>query len=144
MPLALADQVLLLREGQMVQVGTPRHVYEEPVDRWAAELTGPASVLDVSPTPTGPGRARFSLAEAEREVDLTGSGDVPLIRPEWARLGGPFGGRVEHIAYRGSRTEYRLATAAGPLLVAEAGPPRLEAGGEVGWDLTRAHLVSRR
>ena len=142
--LALADRVLLLREGRPVQVGAPRHVYEEPVDRWAAELTGPASVLEVELVETTAGRARLELGGGEREIEVTGSGDLPLIRPEWVGLGGPFGGRVEHIAYRGSRTEYRLGTEAGPLLIAESGPPRLQPGAEIGWDITRAHLVSRR
>jgi ABC-type Fe3+/spermidine/putrescine transport system ATPase subunit len=142
--MALADRLLLLRAGRVVQVGPARQVYEEPVDRWAAALTGPASVLDIELIASPPGRVRLALNGAEREIDVTGVGRLPLIRPEWARLGGPFRARVEHIAYRGPRTEYRLATGAGPLLVSESGPPTLEIGAETGWDVGRAHLVSRR
>lgn len=143
--LALADRMVVLRAGRVVQVGTPVEVYEQPVDRWAAELTGPASVLDVTLAPTREGRARLVLGPAERAIECTGdSGGVPLLRPEWVRLGGPFAGRVDRVWYRGSRTDYRLQTLAGSLVVGEDGPPRLAAGDETGWDIHRAHLVSPR
>jgi ABC-type Fe3+/spermidine/putrescine transport system ATPase subunit len=142
--LALADRVLVLRAGRAVQVGTPLVVYEQPVDRWAAELTGPASVLEAAVTPTTAGRARVALGGVQREIELTGHpGGVPLLRPEWVSLGGPLAGVVDRVWYRGSRTEYRLRTTAGNLVVGEDGPPRLAAGDETGWDLRRAHLVSR-
>ena len=45
--LGLADRVALLNGGRLVQVGSPQEVYDQPVDLWAAQLTGPTSVLDV-------------------------------------------------------------------------------------------------
>ncbi len=143
--LALADRVLVLRAGRAVQVGPPIEIYEQPVDVWAAELTGPASVLDVELTPTAPGRARLALGPAERDIECTGgAGSVPLIRPEWASLGGPFSATVEYVSYRGARTEYRLMTGAGTVVVGEDGPPRLAPGDDTGWDVHRAHRVNRR
>ncbi|MEJ7743773.1 MAG: ABC transporter ATP-binding protein [Nocardioidaceae bacterium] len=44
--LGLADRVALLNAGRLVQLGTPQQVYAEPVDVWAARLTGPTSVLE--------------------------------------------------------------------------------------------------
>ncbi len=141
--LAIADRVLVLRDGRVVQVGAPIEVYEEPIDRWAAELTGAASVLDVELTPISDGRARFSVGGAEREIPCTGeSGGRPLVRPEWVTLGGPFTATVDRVWYRGAKTEYRLATASGSLIVAEDGSPRAVAGDEVGWDLSRAHRLA--
>ena len=54
--LGVADRVALLRDGRIVQVGTPKEVYEQPVDEWAAVLTGPVSVIDL------PGRAGWRSA----------------------------------------------------------------------------------
>jgi ABC-type Fe3+/spermidine/putrescine transport system ATPase subunit len=141
--LAIADRVLLLRSGRVVQLGDPVEVYEQPVDRWAAELTGPSSVLKAGVVRTGNGRARISVGAAERDVDCSGEEvGVPLIRPEWAGLGGPFSAVVERVWYRGSRTEYRVDTGAGRLILSEIGPPRVGAGETVGWDLTRVHLLA--
>jgi ABC-type Fe3+/spermidine/putrescine transport system ATPase subunit len=140
--LAIADRVVMLRRGRVVQVGTARDVYERPVDRWAADLTGPASVLDIEVTAGDGSRARLSVGGAERDVDCSGAGSgAPLVRPEWVSLGGPFRAVVDRIWYRGSRTEYRLTTAAGPLVLFAAGAPGAAVGDEVGWDIRRVHLL---
>jgi ABC-type Fe3+/spermidine/putrescine transport system ATPase subunit len=141
--LAIADRVALLRAGRVVQVGAPIEVYEEPVDRWAADLTGAASVLDVALTSTPEGRARLSIGATERDIHCTGApAGRPLVRPEWASLGGPFIATVERVWYRGAKTEYRLATGIGSLIVAEDGAPRAEVGEDVGWDVERIHLLA--
>ncbi len=46
----LADRVAVLREGVLVQVGTPQRLWEEPVDAYVARLVG-LSVLDGTPYP---------------------------------------------------------------------------------------------
>jgi iron(III) transport system ATP-binding protein len=44
--LSLADQVIVMRDGRIVQAGTPREVYESPVDIDTARFVGDAVVLD--------------------------------------------------------------------------------------------------
>ncbi|HEY7600747.1 MAG TPA: ABC transporter ATP-binding protein [Candidatus Limnocylindrales bacterium] len=97
--LTLADRLVLLRDGRVVQRGPPQQVYEQPIDEWAARLTGPASVLDGE-----------------------------LVRPEWARLDGPLAATVETVSFRGTHTDYLLTTERGRLTVRAPGPPRLAVG----------------
>ncbi|HEX2026902.1 MAG TPA: ATP-binding cassette domain-containing protein, partial [Nitriliruptorales bacterium] len=73
--LAVADRVALLREGRIAQAGTPRDVYERPVDLWAAQLTGPAAVLRVEVLGEGPG-LRIRVGDVEVEVASDGSGEA--------------------------------------------------------------------
>jgi iron(III) transport system ATP-binding protein len=110
--LGLADRVALLHEGRLLQVGTPRQVYDEPVDVFAARLTGQASVIDA------PG----------------GSGQL-LVRPGWARLGGPLDGKLRAVWFRGPHSDYLVESGAGELLIREPGPPRHPVGVRVGWTL---------
>jgi ABC-type Fe3+/spermidine/putrescine transport system ATPase subunit len=110
--LGLADRVALLREGCLVQAGTPRQVYEEPVDLFAARLTGPASVIDA---PDGGGRL--------------------LVRPGWARLGGPLEGTVRSVWFRGPHSDHLVDTPLGELLVREPGAPVHPVGTRIGWTL---------
>jgi iron(III) transport system ATP-binding protein len=111
--LALADRVALLRDGRLVQVGAPEEVYERPVDLFAARLTGPASVLDADGGPV-------------------------LVRPGWARLGGPLSGRVREVRFRGPHSDHLVETAMGLLMIRESGAPRIRAGDDVSWSLLRS------
>ncbi|MGH3332108.1 MAG: ABC transporter ATP-binding protein [Nocardioidaceae bacterium] len=112
--LGLADRVALLDAGRLVQVGTPRQVYDEPVDAWAARLTGPASVIT---SPEGP--------------------EQVLVRPDWAYLDGPLDGRLLQVWFRGPHSDYRVESAFGTLLVRQPGPPAHRAGESVTWGLRR-------
>jgi len=113
--LGLADRVALLREGRLVQVGTPQQVYDEPVDLFAARLTGPASVIDSS----------------------DGSGEV-LVRPGWARLGGPLQGTLRAAWFRGPHSDYLVESPLGELLIREPGAPRHLVGAQLAWSLVRS------
>lgn len=111
--LGLATRVALMAAGRVIQVGTPEQVYSEPVDEWAARLTGPASVLT-----------------------LEGYGPA-LVRPEWASLGGERSARLDQVRFRGGHTDCLLDTDEGRLLVREPGPPRSRPGDRVTWTLRR-------
>ncbi|MEO7296013.1 MAG: ABC transporter ATP-binding protein, partial [Candidatus Limnocylindria bacterium] len=135
--LATADRVVLLREGRVIQVGTPREVYEQPSDLWAARLTGPASLLDAA-----------LLTDAEVRVEAPPSARAAaaavLVRPDWASLGGDLTGTVVGAWFRGPHTDYRLATLYGEVEIREPGTPRASVGSTTGWRLHRAWpLVAR-
>ena len=59
--LGVADRVALLAAGRVVQIGTPEQVYRQPVDVWAARLTGPG-VGSRGPGGAGAGAARSGPA----------------------------------------------------------------------------------
>jgi hypothetical protein len=103
----------VLRDGRLVQLGSPREVYERPVDVFVARLTGPASVLDADGGPV-------------------------LVRPGWAWLGGPLSGRLREVWFRGPHSDHLVTTAMGELLIREPGPPCGRPGDEVTWSLLRS------
>lgn len=43
--MAWADRLVILREGRVIQVGTPEAIYQNPVDRYVAELTGQVNII---------------------------------------------------------------------------------------------------
>ena len=107
--LAVADRVVLLRDGAVVQVDAPGDIYARPSDEWAARLTGPASFIDgaiEAKGADGPGRY--------------------LVRPDWMTFGGPLSATVRDVRFRGTHTDYQLITQLGLLLLREPGPPRLD------------------
>lgn len=47
--LALGDQIAMMREGQIVQLGTPEQLYDAPVDKDAAAFMGYENILPIVP-----------------------------------------------------------------------------------------------
>jgi ABC-type Fe3+/spermidine/putrescine transport system ATPase subunit len=145
--LAVADRVALLRDGMIAQQGTPEQVYEAPVDLWAARLTGPATVLRLPVSPGPAGSVELAVAGVVTTPRIPSGTQVAaglasvLVRPEWARLGGPLAGRVTGVRFRGPHTDYRLDTPAGPVEVRETGAPRAAVGTPTGWSLERVCLL---
>ena len=58
---AVADRVAVMRDGRIVQVGTPRELYVRPVDRWVAGFVGEiGGSLDAEGPPLRPERFRLT------------------------------------------------------------------------------------
>lgn len=90
--LSLADQVVVMRDGRVVQVGSPREVYENPVDVDTARFVGDAVVLDGTVVSCDTCEAKVHCVLGQ----LTGMNSVErpvgdachvVIRPESLRMG---------------------------------------------------------
>ena len=145
--LGLADRVALLDSGRLIQLGTPEQVYEEPVDVWAARLTGPTSVLTGVLVDNGDGSSTCDIGgiRASPAVPRSNRGGAQLlVRPGWARLGGDLPGTLRAARFRGPHTDHLVTTAVGEVLIREAGPPRLAVGENVTWTLSRVWPLGGR
>ncbi len=87
--LALSHQIAVMNEGRIVQIGSPRDIYERPRDPFVADFVGTSNFIDA--TVRGPlevaGGYRVSTALGDldaRSVDTLAAGDkaVIAIRPE--------------------------------------------------------------
>ena len=116
--LAMSDRVILLKDGAILQEGTPIEIYENPRDRYVAEFLGSNNLLH--------GQA---LAEAGKATSIHGAGwhltgqaqddvaseaAVAVIRVDKVRIvDGPGQNRVpveiEASIYLGQHWEYRMA-----------------------------------
>ena len=81
--LSLADQVAVLRDGRVVQTGSPEEVYDRPASRWVAEFLGEADVL---PGTAEGGTVRCELGRFSAGRELSGEVQV-VIRPESVAIG---------------------------------------------------------
>ncbi|MEX1037785.1 MAG: ABC transporter ATP-binding protein [Acidimicrobiia bacterium] len=139
--LAIADRVVILREGRPIQVGTPVDIYERPTDEWSARLTGPVSAISGRASSEGRGRVQVQVGDssfgAESASPVSKRAVGVLIRPEWVTPGGPINGRVVGVAYRGPHTDYTIATDHGEVVARVAGSPKLAEGEQSGWTIQR-------
>jgi len=94
--LFLADKLLLIKDGQLVQQGPPEQVYNHPEQVYTARLLGNANVL--------------STADAEK-LGITSTGQEVLIYPEWVELKSSWSSRrfeVKDVYYKGFYEELLL------------------------------------
>ena len=102
---SLADRIALMRDGAIVQVGTPEELYFSPADRWAAEFLGAGNVL---PGEAGSGAVRTPIGVFPSN-GAAGPVEV-LVRPELVALApdpdGP--GEVVGREFRGHDVFYRV------------------------------------
>lgn len=96
---ALADRVVVLREGRIVQTGTPEEVYSRPASRFVAEFVGVATCL---PADRRDGRIETALG-AWAADDAPDGPLLAVVRPEAVRLdpAATARGTVADIYYQG-------------------------------------------
>jgi iron(III) transport system ATP-binding protein len=119
--LAMSDRVLLLKDGAIIQEGTPVDIYSRPSTRYTAEFLGTNNVV-TGTVRTDQGGA-LAIAGASWVINGTRMGAAAVassdkaaavIRMERVRLAeGPGAGRIEMSVdgsiYLGDRWEYRLS-----------------------------------
>lgn len=121
--LAVSDIVVVMREGRIAQMGSPRELYDAPADPFVADFMGEANVIEAEVTAGADGVARLAIGNHALDVPLTrqAAGRIRLaVRPEAIRLAPPDGavglpGTVRRAVFVGGHMEYEIDTPAGLL-----------------------------
>ncbi|MDQ3334552.1 MAG: sn-glycerol-3-phosphate ABC transporter ATP-binding protein UgpC [Myxococcota bacterium] len=128
--MTLADQIVVLKDGVVQQIGTPVEIYEKPANRFVAGFFGTPSMnflaahimqTGESRTARGPG---FEIPLASRALRRANESDkiVVGIRPERLSLASsidaiPLSGEVAMREVLGAEIVLHLESPAGPLTV---------------------------
>ena len=138
--LAVSDQIIVMSNARIAQIGAPRELYEAPRDRFVADFIGDANLVEAELGPHRGSRAPLRLGgllELEIEHRGVAPGAVRVaIRPESVILkngnDSPLRGKVGKAAYLGTHMEYTVATPIGQLFVVDRDVSRpIRAGAEV-------------
>ena len=116
--LTMSDRIAVMSKGKILQVGSPRDIYDRPSERFVANFIGETNFLEGAVLAAGHGVAKVRLAEgavleAALPADYAPSGNATImVRPEHARLApagqGALGGVLENIVYFGTDTHYHV------------------------------------
>ncbi len=155
--LAMSERIGVMSEGRLLQVGTPREIYERPASRFVADFIGRTNLLEASVESAGTVRLASGV-RIEAQTSLPAGAEVALsLRPERARLhrrgattreaeGSRLNGEVRDITYLGHAVVYAVAVGTMSVEVrveGETGEP-FAVGDEVtvGWDRGAAAVVA--
>ncbi|WP_336322829.1 ABC transporter ATP-binding protein [Streptomyces lavendofoliae] len=115
---ALADRVVVMRDGRVAQSGTPLEVWQRPASEFVARFLGFDNVVPATVT----GRAADTVwGEIPVPAGSAQGAARVLVRPAGVRLGDPAGGlrcTVEARTFRGQSVAVRLRPESGPFLEA--------------------------
>ena len=87
--MTMSDRMAVMRDGDIVQVGTPEEIYEDPKNSFVADFIGDANFVDGEITPDGEnGEHTFVAADIRVPADGTAPGRAQLVlRPENIDIG---------------------------------------------------------
>ncbi|MBG6178904.1 ABC transporter ATP-binding protein [Arthrobacter sp. CAN_A1] len=131
--LSLADYVAVMRDGRILQWGTPREVYERPVSRWVAAFVGDTVEMDGywsgGLVQCGLGLVEAEMADGSEPKD--GSPVCVMLRPEWLHVeGGGTEATVTSVAYAGHDALVSVELTTGLTVRARMAAPDLPTRGD--------------
>ena len=118
--LTMSDRIAVMEAGRILQVGTPRQIYNHPEERFVADFIGSTNFLAADVISIGDGLVHLRLPSGnEISVELpegmTPQGRVTtVVRPEYTQLladsdkTGDLKGVLENIVYFGTDTHYHV------------------------------------
>jgi len=152
--MALAHRVAILRQGKIVQIGSPREVYEAPLSRYVARFVGSANELRGTAVSASDGNGEVRVALPTGEIVAktaaplaAGEQLAVVIRPEHCQLSttepsGPirWPGVVETASFLGPCTEHVVRIGDRTFLVSGTGSRTLDAGTRVWLHVAPEHV----
>lgn len=122
--LTMSDRIAVFDDGEVQQCGSPKTLYEEPVNRFVAEFIGENNRLEGRVTEVDDDYCTVSLASGEGEVralrvDSLSAGDACLLslRPEHIQLSASssdpasnsFEGQVQGLLFQGDHLRAKVS-----------------------------------
>jgi spermidine/putrescine transport system ATP-binding protein len=127
--LSMSDRICIMREGQIIQSGSPRELYDEPINRYVADFVGKTNIFmgevievgDSSISVKSESDQIFSGVQPNGALPLSiGSKACAAIRPEMISIAAAgetsngtniaIDGRVMNRIFLGEHSEYLIAT----------------------------------
>jgi iron(III) transport system ATP-binding protein len=120
--LALADRVAVMREGEIMQLGDPIAIYDQPSTRFVADFLGVTNLFSGEVRSCEAGQSVVRLTDQDLEVaaahDLPAGTDVSVcLRPDAIQIGPPadgaggtnrWAGVIGSSSFLGTHVRYRV------------------------------------
>ncbi|WP_341898039.1 ABC transporter ATP-binding protein [Ferrovibrio terrae] len=118
--LSIADRIVVMRDGRVLQVATPREIYERPVDAMVAGFVGQANLWPGNLTAPDRIDTAIGMLQILPQPDFApGQPTIAMVRPEAVRLGAAgdgingFSGAVVRDRYLGALRRFDLSIPGG-------------------------------
>lgn len=136
--LAVSDEIVVMRNAAIAQIGTPRSLYDAPVDEFVADFIGEANILPCAIAEVENDAATIDIEGYRHVLPSRGLSVGPAklaVRPSRLIIGAQDGFKVKIVkaTYVGVRMEYTLEASFGPMFAVQ---DDVDAPLDVGSDVT--------
>lgn len=145
--LTMSDKVAVMNEGQILQIGTPREIYNHPANRFVADFIGDINFIKAEIVEAGKTRctARF---DGNQKLSFTPDAEVSkgqkvtlAVRPERIAVANgknALSATLDNVVYHGTDTLYHFSLGDGTRMLArrqnsDGTIPEWQAGDPFGW-----------
>jgi putative spermidine/putrescine transport system ATP-binding protein len=148
--LSLGDQVAVMRNGRVVQIGAPAEIYGRPASLFVAGFIGNANLIPC--VCDGRGALTLPFGRVEAPGHPAGTGDwIAMFRPEDIGICSDgmaphFALKVEDVVYLGNRIRLRGSAATGHRILLDVGVSRRIDVGDVvpvRVDVDKIHVLNK-
>ena len=123
--LAVSDRIIVMENGEISQVGTPRDLYERPESLFVANFIGDSNIFPCEISGTKPSQKTVNIGNLKikkKDVSAENGKASALIRPEHIKLSNKkavsaLRGTIDKATYIGSKVEYNVVTEIGTIFV---------------------------
>lgn len=123
--LAVSDRIIVMNNAVIAQIGTPRELYDKPVDEFVADFIGEANLFDATVLDVKGSIATVKIGEMTIMAPASDNtlGPAKLaVRPTRITLLPPgtantIAGTVNKVTYAGSHMEYRVGSVIGEIFI---------------------------
>jgi putative spermidine/putrescine transport system ATP-binding protein len=132
--MALGDRIVVMRNGAIAQIGSPRSIYFEPNSRFVAEFIGAANIVQAT---VRDGYAVLPGGRMRMPNSTAAGPATAMLRPETIAIidaeGAELSGKVETVSFIGDRQRLVVTGAADkPIVVDAPNSLRVAAGQRIG------------
>ena len=141
--MSMADQIILLKLGEIVQVGAPEEIYNSPNSVFSAQFIGlpPMNILNLNEIDVSSLDSKvYSVVDSNKNIKDIG------VRPEhivFSKKGLPV--EVKSIDYFGGETVFKLTHQEKDFFLREPRQPKIQLGDQlnVSWNLDDMYLFDK-
>ncbi len=125
----MADRIIIMREGSIIQKGTPREIYMEPKNAFAAKFVGTSNLLKLK---------NFRHICKNNELN-----SFVCVRPEDIKIrrNGRYCGRIKKNIFRGQKNECILSYNDKELIINSDNNSKIYEGEEIRFDIEKYHII---
>lgn len=129
--LTMSDRIAVMRDGQILQIGTPKDIYDKPTHRFVADFIGDINILEAEVEGSEGDQTRVRLKDGTAMLARSTGADTQghcavALRPESIRVAQAeetpaLTGQLEYLVYMGSAHNLHLRLGSGEELVVRHG-----------------------